>query len=212
MKANLEAVGLVDSLSYWTFTDVFEEGGAGDTVFHGGFGMINLQGIVKPTFHAYRFLHALGDELLAPRPGRRRDPPPATGKLTALAYHYPPEMPLSVPASFDDARQAPRRRWRRAARQTLASHLTGLRPGAPFAVETLEPRHGNALAAWQAMGSPSLRRGSRRRASPGGRGPRGWRPVPRRRTRGAAPGAAVRPVERRPGACSYERQRRGMIQ
>ena len=64
VKANLDSIGLVDSLSYWTFTDVFEEGGAGDTMFHGGFGMINLQGIVKPTFHAYRFMNALGDELL----------------------------------------------------------------------------------------------------------------------------------------------------
>ena len=34
----------MDSLAYWTFTDVFEEHGAGDTAFHGGFGLINYQG------------------------------------------------------------------------------------------------------------------------------------------------------------------------
>jgi len=64
-KVNLESTGLVNSLSYWTFTDVFEELGGGDTLFHGGFGLINYHGIVKPAFHAYRFLHALGDEILA---------------------------------------------------------------------------------------------------------------------------------------------------
>ena len=30
LKTNIEASGLVDSLAYWTFTDVFEEHGAGD--------------------------------------------------------------------------------------------------------------------------------------------------------------------------------------
>jgi len=68
VRTNLDSIGLVDSLSYWTFTDVFEEGGAGNTIFHGGFGLINYQDIVKPTFHACRFLHALGDELLLAKP------------------------------------------------------------------------------------------------------------------------------------------------
>ena len=57
---------------------MFEEKGAGDTIFHGGFGMINYQGIVKPTFHAYRFLHSLGDEILSAGSGgvvtRKRKP------------------------------------------------------------------------------------------------------------------------------------------
>lgn len=49
-----------NSLSYWTFTDIFEEAGPGPTPFHGGFGLINLQGIKKPTFFAYKFLHEMG--------------------------------------------------------------------------------------------------------------------------------------------------------
>jgi len=53
------------AMSYWTFTDVFEEAGPGPTPFHGGFGLINLQGIKKPTFFAYRFLHELGTTELA---------------------------------------------------------------------------------------------------------------------------------------------------
>ncbi|WP_316810944.1 GH39 family glycosyl hydrolase [Pedobacter heparinus] len=49
-----------NSMSYWTFTDIFEEAGPGPTPFHGGFGLINLQDIKKPGYHAYRFMQELG--------------------------------------------------------------------------------------------------------------------------------------------------------
>jgi len=54
-------VGAATSMSYWTFTDVFEEGGPGPTPFHGGFGLLNLQGLRKPVFYAFQFLNQLGD-------------------------------------------------------------------------------------------------------------------------------------------------------
>jgi xylan 1,4-beta-xylosidase len=47
------------SMSYWTFTDVFEEAGPPLTPFHGGFGLLNLQGIRKPTYFAYKYLNQL---------------------------------------------------------------------------------------------------------------------------------------------------------
>lgn len=99
VKANIESAGLVDSLSYWTFTDVFEEKGAGDTIFHGGFGLVNYQGIVKPAFHAYRFLNALGDEVIARTNGVIVTRKKSTGKLTALIYNYPSEVKISLPTS-----------------------------------------------------------------------------------------------------------------
>jgi len=49
-----------DSMSYWTFTDIFEEAGPRMTPFHGGFGLINNQGIEKPAFRAYEYLNKLG--------------------------------------------------------------------------------------------------------------------------------------------------------
>jgi len=59
----LRARGSLDSLGFWTFTDVFEETGAGYTPFHGGFGLMTYRGIPKPSFHAYRFLSRLGTRL-----------------------------------------------------------------------------------------------------------------------------------------------------
>jgi xylan 1,4-beta-xylosidase len=54
-----------DSMSYWTFTDIFEEPGPRTTPFHGGFGLFNYQDLPKPSFFAYKFLHQLGDTQLA---------------------------------------------------------------------------------------------------------------------------------------------------
>jgi xylan 1,4-beta-xylosidase len=50
-----------NSMSFWTFTDIFEEGGPPPTAFHGGFGMLNEHGIKKPAFHVYDFLNRLGE-------------------------------------------------------------------------------------------------------------------------------------------------------
>ena len=51
----------VSAMSYWTFTDVFEENGPPPRPFHGGFGLINYQGIRKPAFWAWQFLAQLGE-------------------------------------------------------------------------------------------------------------------------------------------------------
>ena len=55
------AEGYIDSMSYWTFTDIFEENGPVPSPFHGGFGLINFQGLRKPSFYVYQFLNRLGD-------------------------------------------------------------------------------------------------------------------------------------------------------
>jgi xylan 1,4-beta-xylosidase len=52
--------GAAQSMSYWTFTDIFEEAGPRATPFHGGFGLLNYQGIRKSAFFAYQFLNKLG--------------------------------------------------------------------------------------------------------------------------------------------------------
>ena len=49
------------SMSYWTFTDIFEENGPRWEAFHGGFGLLNYHGIKKPAYFAYQFLNRLGD-------------------------------------------------------------------------------------------------------------------------------------------------------
>ena len=54
--------GLVQGMSYWTYTDLFEEPGPPTASFQGGFGLLNREGIRKPAFFAYKYLHALQGE------------------------------------------------------------------------------------------------------------------------------------------------------
>jgi xylan 1,4-beta-xylosidase len=50
-----------NSMSYWVFTDIFEEAGPRFTPFHGGFGLMNYQGIKKPAYFTYSFLNKMGE-------------------------------------------------------------------------------------------------------------------------------------------------------
>lgn len=54
--------GLVDQMSYWTFSDVFEEQGVVKQPFYGGYGLIAAGGIPKPAYGAFELLHELGDQ------------------------------------------------------------------------------------------------------------------------------------------------------
>jgi len=64
IKTVIEANGIVEGYSYWTFSDIFEENYFSSVPFHGGFGLLNIYGIPKPAYRAYQLLHRLGDELL----------------------------------------------------------------------------------------------------------------------------------------------------
>ncbi|MFI3301717.1 MAG: glycoside hydrolase [Rikenellaceae bacterium] len=147
-KVNLENIGKTNSLMYWTFTDVFEEKGGGETPFHGGFGMFNLQGIAKPSYHAYRMLNQLGDKMIY-----NTDPVcvtrnSKTGKIVAMAYNYPEEFVQRVPAGGNASN------YMKSSAKQLDFQITGLKPNAAVFVETLDNDNGNVMADYRAMGSP----------------------------------------------------------
>jgi xylan 1,4-beta-xylosidase len=53
--------GAANSMSYWVFTDIFEEPGPRFTPFHGGFGLLNYESINKPAFYSFKFMNNLGN-------------------------------------------------------------------------------------------------------------------------------------------------------
>ena len=59
----MEANGLVEAYSFWTFSDIFEEVYFPSLPFHGGFGLLTLHGIPKPSYRAFQLLHGLGESL-----------------------------------------------------------------------------------------------------------------------------------------------------
>jgi len=56
--------GVAQAMSYWTYSDLFEEPGPPDAPFHGGFGLMTRDGVRKPAWFAYKYLNALrGNEI-----------------------------------------------------------------------------------------------------------------------------------------------------
>jgi len=86
--------GLVDIMSYWSFSDVFEEQGVVKTPFYGGYGLIAEDDLPKPAFNAFKILHLLGEERLQLDSNfalltRRKD-----GTLVLAVWNYaPPSQP-----------------------------------------------------------------------------------------------------------------------
>jgi xylan 1,4-beta-xylosidase len=56
-----ECNGLTEMMSYWDFSDVFEEQGVVKTPFYGGFGLLAERSIPKPAFNDFALLHHLGN-------------------------------------------------------------------------------------------------------------------------------------------------------
>lgn len=99
----------VDSFSYWTFSDVFEEHDVPKSQFHGGFGLVALNNIAKPTFHMFSFFASMGDEQLYRDEHllvtRKKD-----GSIALVAWNeimkkesdIVREYEIEIPVSFED--------------------------------------------------------------------------------------------------------------
>jgi len=157
-------LGLVHSLGFWTFTDVFEETGAGDGVFHGGFGLMNYRGIPKPSFHAYRFLSHLGPLLVDRKENyllcRSED------AFQILVWNYSHfREDYFVPGQFDPKPTDPYEAFQEGMPMDLeidpflissASKKTA--HPIRYKMHRLDRYSGSALDAWKIMGSPEYPR------------------------------------------------------
>ncbi|MFS2186698.1 glycoside hydrolase [Mucilaginibacter sp. Mucisp84] len=85
-----------NSMSYWTFTDIFEEAGPRFTPFHGGFGLLNTQGIKKPAFFAYSFLNKLGETEITDQDSSSWACKNKKGDVQVLLWDYTYTLPDSV--------------------------------------------------------------------------------------------------------------------
>jgi len=126
--------GLLQDMSYWTFSDVFEEQGVVKTPFYGGFGLLAAGGIPKPAFNAFALLHKLGTQRLAGDAEgtlfTRRD----DGALVLALWNYVEVGAAGTPRS-------------------VVLHLSHT-DAASAAVQTLDRLHGNVRVAYEKMGSP----------------------------------------------------------
>jgi len=126
--------GLVSMMSYWTFSDVFEEQGVVKTPFYGGYGLIAAGGIPKPAYNAFKLLHKLGDQRIALDSDsalltRRRD-----GALVLAVWNYAPPGQSGSPRTV-----------------TLQLKNTKLRRAT---IALLDREHGDYHSAYEKIGSP----------------------------------------------------------
>jgi len=153
LRNTLELGDAPDVVRYGTFSDQAEGAGAAHGIFHGGPGLMNSEGVVKPAFHAYRYLNALGDELLTAAPGGIATRRKSSGRVVLLAYNVPAEQTTAWPVAADLA--AADRLAGQGAPRGLSISLSGLRPGGQILIEVLDVNHGNASEAWERMGAPA---------------------------------------------------------
>lgn len=93
----LKQVGdAVQSMSYWVFTDIFEEAGPRFEAFHGGFGLMNTQGIKKPAYFAYQFLNQLGPDELRNADQQSFAARDAQGNVQVLLWDFTYTLPDGV--------------------------------------------------------------------------------------------------------------------
>ena len=80
--------GLTEAMSYWSFSDVFEEQGVVRTPFYGGFGLIAEDDIPKPALNAFAMLHRLGDRRIKLDSDSALATRRADGSLAVALWNY----------------------------------------------------------------------------------------------------------------------------
>jgi xylan 1,4-beta-xylosidase len=129
--------GLVNLMSWWTFDDVFEEGGVSTEPFGGCFGLIASGRIRKPSFYDFSILHELGEERIT-NPAenvlvtRRKD-----GTLVVAVWNLVDMDQLAHGTPLP-----------------MRLAFKGAAPDAGVTIERVDETHGNPVTAYRAMGSP----------------------------------------------------------
>ncbi|MGH8182458.1 MAG: GH39 family glycosyl hydrolase [Rhodanobacteraceae bacterium] len=140
-----ECAGKVATLSYWTFSDVFEEQGITRTPFYGGFGIIAEDGIDKPAFNAFAMLHRLGDTRLPLDSDSALATRRADGTLVLALWNYAP--PVGDGTTWTPGSP-------KGAVEHFELDVSHLGSNATATVWRLDEQHGNAVALFNKMGRP----------------------------------------------------------
>ncbi len=129
--------GLMSTMSYWTFSDVFEEQGVVKKPFYGGFGLIAAGQIPKAVFNDFKLLHLLGSERIlidsaSSMATRRPD-----GSLAIAIWNYAPPGETGPDKKVDLS-------------------IANLPEGSSARVQIVDRNRGSSLTAWEVMGRPSF--------------------------------------------------------
>ncbi len=130
-----ECDGSVEMLSFWTFSDVFEEDGPIPKPFEGHFGLRAKGGINKPSYYSFGLLHQLGDKRI-----------PNDSKNVIVTTNSKGELVIAAWNLVDPDQRGNTR--------TLEFLFRGVQPSAAASVQRVDDNHGNVLGAYVTMGRP----------------------------------------------------------
>ena len=127
--------GMVDMMSFWTFSDVLEEGGPIAKPFEGQFGLRAKGGINKPSYYGFGLLHQLGDKRIANDAKNVIVTRTSDGGLAIAVWN------LVDPDQHGSTR-------------TVTLDISHLPANAHLSLQRVDAEHGNVLPRYEAMGSP----------------------------------------------------------
>ncbi len=127
--------GLTEMMSYWTFSDVFEEQGVVKEPFYGGFGLLAAGGIPKPSFYAFQVLHRLGDQRIENSNPNVLVTKTSGGTLMIALWNIADPRSAGTP-------------------QTVTLDIKGVKPDSGVRISRVDVDHGNTLALYAKMGKP----------------------------------------------------------
>jgi xylan 1,4-beta-xylosidase len=130
-----ECDGMVDQMSFWTFSDVFEEGGPIPKPFEGHFGLRAPGGINKPSYYAFELLHQLGEERI-----------PNASPNVIVTKRRDGKLAIAIWNLVDPGQSGSTKKFR--------LMFDGGQNGAGVLESRVDDEHGNVLAAYRAIGSP----------------------------------------------------------
>ena len=131
--------GLVDEMSYWSFSDVFEEQGVVKQPFYGGYGLIAAGSIPKPAFSVFKVLHQLGNQRIALDSDSAVVTRAADGSLVVAVWNLiPADRPGSQPGSA----------------RTVVLRFKNLGSARHASISRVDRDHGDPHPAYEKMGSP----------------------------------------------------------
>jgi xylan 1,4-beta-xylosidase len=140
--------GLTEAMSYWTFSDVFEEQGVIKTPFYGGFGLIAEDGIPKPSFNAFAMLHKLGNRRLKVDSDSALATRSSDGSIAIALWNYAPPFGTGATYTPPPPNMGPEKEF--------TVKLTGAPPSAHIQIWRLDADHGNVIKRYDAMGRPAF--------------------------------------------------------
>jgi xylan 1,4-beta-xylosidase len=143
IRTVLQMNGIVDAYSFWTFSDLFEEQYMPSRQFPGGFGVLTLDGVAKPSYRAFELLHRLGTELVMPIDGMHANVGAWVARdgrrVTILLVNSAPPQRDLIPA-----------------RTVL--HLETTASVRTATIERIDDSHANPKGRWLEMGAPEYLR------------------------------------------------------